>query len=245
MVGSAQGWVEVPYCPLPAGPTELATRLVRIREADLAIVPGLVQDGGGATPDVMRGEETQIAGALARHPALQARARLVMPGTHSKWVEVTDGRVVRFTTWMTGEVFGVLRQHSILGRLAPNDAPAAEAAFLQGVDAARDATAGVASRLFSARALVLTGRLPAEESLEYLSGLLIGDEIKGALQDQAVADGARNAKLTLIGDAALCRRYRQALARFGAPAPEILDNTAPWGLWRIAAAAGLVPAHDG
>ena len=250
MVGSAQGWVEVPYCPLPAGPRELASRLERIRDADLAVVPGLVQnglvqDGGAVAPDVMRGEETQVVGALTRHPALQAHARLIMPGTHSKWVDVTDGRVVRFTTWMTGEVFAVLRHHSILGRLAPEDAPAAEAAFLQGVDAARDAAAGVTSRLFSARALVLTGRLQAGESLEYLSGLLIGDEIKGALQDQAADDGVKDAKLTLIGDAALCRRYHQALVRFGAPAPDILDNTAPWGLWRIAAAAGLLPAGSG
>jgi 2-dehydro-3-deoxygalactonokinase len=166
-----------------------------------------------------------------------------MPGTHSKWVEVTDGRIVRFTTWMTGEVFAVLRQHSILGRLAPANAfggPASEAAFLQGVDAARDAAAGAASPLFSARARVLTGRLRAEDSLEYLSGLLIGDEIKGAVGGALGHDAVP--KLMLIGEPGLCGRYRLALARFSVPAPDILDNTAPAGLWRIATAAGLLQA---
>ncbi|HEX2941290.1 MAG TPA: 2-dehydro-3-deoxygalactonokinase, partial [Rhodopila sp.] len=191
MIGSAQGWVEAPYCPCPAGPAELATRLVTVPNASLCIVPGVVQGGAGAVdarPDVMRGEETQIAGALALRPMLHRESRLVMPGTHCKWVDIKDGRIARFTTYMTGEVFAVLRQHSILGRLAGADTPPAtpdSPAFLRGVDAARDARNGVAPLLFSARALVLAGRMPASDSLDYLSGLLIGDELRNALQPWA------------------------------------------------------------
>lgn len=250
MIGSAQGWVEAPYCPCPAGPAELAAGLVPVAGANLWIVPGVVQgraaaDTGSARPDVMRGEETQIAGALALRPTLHTASRLVMPGTHCKWVDVADGRIVRFATYMTGEVFAVLRQHSILGRLAPADAPPPSpdsAAFLHGVDTARDAAAGVASLLFSARARVLTGWMPAADSLDYLSGLLIGDEMRSALHWPSGMAAETGLPLTIIGDPALAARYRNALARFGVAQVDVLEDTAPAGLWHIAAAAGLLGA---
>jgi 2-dehydro-3-deoxygalactonokinase len=249
MIGSAQGWTEAPYCPLPAGAAELARRLAPVAGAGLVIVPGLMQGGGAGDthggsagfpaagdPDVMRGEETQIVGALDLRPALHRRARLVMPGTHCKWVEIAEGRIVRFATYMTGELFAVLRQHSILGRLARPDVPPGDGAFLRGVEAARDAPGGATSRLFSARALVLTGHMRPEDSLDYLSGLLIGDEIRTALAQ----GGADNLPVTLIGEAALCGRYDAALKRFGVSVTDILDNTAPAGLWRIAARSGML-----
>ena len=102
MVGSAQGWVEAPYLPCPASPGDLAGALVQAPGRELWIVPGVLRPGDH--PDVMRGEETQIAGALALRPDLAADARLVLPGTHSKWARVSAGRVASFTTYMTGEV---------------------------------------------------------------------------------------------------------------------------------------------
>lgn len=231
MIGSAQGWVEAPYVECPAGLGELAAGLVPVPGAALSIIPGVVQRG--AAPNVMRGEETQILGALAAHGS----GRFILPGTHSKWVEVEGGRIVRFETHMTGELFSVLRHHSILGRFVGEDDPppaeeVARAAFARGVEAARDAPAGLSPLLFSARSLVLTGGLPREGSLDYLSGLLIGEELRAGLR------GA-SGQLALVGDAALCERYRRALAILGVTDVESLGDTAAAGLWRIAGAAGM------
>jgi 2-dehydro-3-deoxygalactonokinase len=177
----------------------------------------------------MRGEETQIVGALATEPDL-ADSLVVLPGTHSKWVRLARGRVHEFTTYMTGELFAVLRAHSILGRLAPaggGDAGAESAAFVRGVAAAQRADGGLGPLLFSARASVLVSDLPAESSLGYLSGLLIGDELRAGL-----AKGGRPA--ALIGEPALCARYVAALEQLGITGMSILADAAPAGLWAIA-----------
>ena len=231
MVGSVQGWVEAPYLPCPASPGDLAGALVQAPGRQLWIVPGVRQPGD--RPDVMRGEETQIAGALALRPELSADARIVLPGTHSKWARVSAGRIASFTTYMTGELFAVLRDHSILGRAAGSDAGRdGDSAFLRGVDAARGAD-GIAPLLFSARALVLTGGIAPEDALDYLSGLLIGDELRSALTEPGAAP-------RLIGEPALAARYAGALARFGFDGAEAIPDTAAAGLWRIAVAAGIV-----
>ncbi|TPG47235.1 2-dehydro-3-deoxygalactonokinase [Roseomonas nepalensis] len=231
MIGSAQGWVEAPYAPVPAGLDELARGLVPVPGAGLHIVPGVVQRGDA--PNVMRGEETQIAGALPEGGG----GLLVLPGTHSKWVEVAEGRIRRFDTYMTGELFAVLRRHSILGRFVREEDPpppddVAREAFARGVAALRAEGASLSPLLFSARALVLTGGLPPEASLDYLSGLLIGDELRGGLAGHA-------GSIALIGDAALCARYETALAIFGVAGAGMPGDTAAAGLWRIAERAGL------
>ena len=231
MVGSAQGWVEAPYLPCPASPDDLAGALVQAPGRRLWIVPGVLQPGD--RPDVMRGEETQVAGALALRPELAADARIVLPGTHSKWARVCNGRIESFTTYMTGELFAVLRDCSILGRTAGSGPGRdGDAAFLRGVDAARGAD-GIAPLLFSARALVLTGGIAPEDALDYLSGLLIGDELRSALAEAGAAP-------RLIGEPALAARYARALARFGLDGADTIPDTAAAGLWRIAAAAGIV-----
>ena len=227
MIGSAQGWVEAPYVDVPADVGAVARMLVEVPEVNLRIVPGLAQRG--ATPDVMRGEETQLFGATIGAPALAPRGTVVLPGTHSKWVRLSDGRIERFTTYMTGELFAVLREHSILGRLAGAAAPLAGGtgdAFLRGVGAARQSRAGLSSVLFSARAASLVGDLPASDSLDYLSGLLIGDEVRSGL---ATHEPPR----ALIGDPRLCERYAAALAAFDVADVDLLGDTAAAGLWQI------------
>lgn len=239
MIGSDQGWVQAPYIACPAGVEELAAGATAVPGAPLHIVPGVAQYG--AAPNMMRGEETQIAGALAMRPGLARRARLVLPGTHSKWVAVEDGRIRGFDTVMTGEVFAVLREHSILGRYrAETPSPAAaKDAFARGVAAVRDGGGrGVAPLLFSARALVLARAMEPGASLDYLSGLLIGEELRCGLAEPADA-------IALIGDPALCARYRVAFELFGMATVETLGDTAPAGLWRIAEQAGLNGAAEG
>ncbi len=233
MVGSKHGWREVPYVACPADARALAAKMPA-GAAGLRIVPGLLDqplDDASGAPDVMRGEETQILGALALHPDL-VDATLILPGTHSKWARLRGGQVLGFATQMTGELFAILRAHSVLGRLMLDedsgglDLPS----FLSGVDAARDGVSqGLLHQLFSVRTLGLMDRLPAAGAADYLSGLLIGHElvfgVSTLLPVQPVA---------LIGEHALCERYAQALKHFGVHDVRLLANTAPAGLWCLA-----------
>jgi 2-dehydro-3-deoxygalactonokinase len=244
MVGSAQGWIEAPYVRAPADVRTLAAHGVRVASGvgpDVLIAPGVIFDAPDRTPDVMRGEEIKIAGALAAEPSRGERAWFVLPGTHSKWVFVEQRRIVSFATYMTGELYAVLREHSILGRLTTESADAGAAAlgFEKGLEAARTSSPGdLGHQLFAVRTLGLTGRLPRNALAEYLSGLLVGNEIVSALAASRATHDA-GAPLILLGDAALCQRYARALEVFGAAVDAQLDDTAPRGLWEFARAAGL------
>jgi len=253
MVGSAQGWREAPYVGCPAGAADLAGRMARVGTAsgrDLLIVPGILLDQPDALPDVMRGEETQVIGALQSMAADQGGHGdagtfcFVLPGTHCKWVLVRDGQIVQFATYMTGELFANLRQHSILGRLMktppPEDAQdsgAVEAAaYLQALGLARASGPGDLMRhLFTARSMNLAGRLPATAVADYLSGLLIGHELVSAVAWLA-RQAAREAALVLVGEPALLTRYQVALQAFGLHAAH-LPNTAAAGLHHLLALA--------
>lgn len=240
MVGSAQGWREARYQPLPARASELATAMTVIARPGgepLHVVPGLLQ--AGELPNVMRGEETQIAGvlqSLADEGRTPPRLLIGLPGTHTKWAWVEDGAVVRFETFMTGEVYAALSQHTILGRTMVMGAPHDEPAFARGLRVARSplGALGVLSTVFSVRTLGLTGQLTGSAQPDYLSGLLIGHEVAAlapALQDRT--------PVVLCGEPLLCVRYATALEAQGHPAPEIRYGVTPLGLWRIAQAAGL------
>ena len=230
MIGSANGWVEVPYCAAPAGADELSATLTSVPNTRLRVVPGVATDG--EYPNVMRGEETQIVGALELRPELAARSLLVLPGTHSKWVQVVDGRITRITTFMTGELFALLREHSILGRNVVGSSKYDDA-FSRGVMVAEESPEGLAPLLFTVRSLVLVRRLAADASLEYLSGLLIGDEIRCGLMNGARPDA-------LIGETALCDRYLTALQLFDAHIVPVIEGAAQAGLFSIAKRAGLL-----
>jgi len=207
MAGSRQGWQEAPYCPCPAGFSELSQHLLWLQPQRIALVPGLscMASDPFNMPDVMRGEEVQIFGALQL--AQRDTATLVLPGTHSKWVQVESGRVTRFSTFMTGEVYALLSQHSILGKTMDLNGAFDEAAFLQGI-AQSQITGSVLHHLFAVRTLALFDRMPAAALPSYLSGLLIGEE----LRTQALsAQFSESAPLILIGSEALTLRYRLAL----------------------------------
>ncbi|WP_457809276.1 2-dehydro-3-deoxygalactonokinase [Kushneria sp. EE4] len=248
MIGSRGGWHEVPYVDAPADADAIAAGLVAIDTGidHLSLVPGVMQHSDattGALPNVMRGEETQLIGVMAGYPSLARNALLVMPGTHSKWALIADERLVEFTTHMTGELYAVLREHSILGRPAAecqedaSDA-ASQQAFDEGLENARDAgSAGLSGQLFSVRSRVLAGELAPAASLAYLSGLLIGEEVRSAtaaLGDQSWP------KLALIGDDALCRRYVRALSFFESRDVETISDASISGLMTIAHRAGLI-----
>lgn len=225
MVGSRQGWAEAPYCPCPAGLDDLADRLLWLQPGKLAIVPGLSTERDGL-PDVMRGEETQVFGAL-RSLGL-AEATLVLPGTHSKWVTVQAGRITGFTTHMTGECYALLRQHSILARTLPaDDHDWQPEAFDSGV-AQAGRPGGLLHHLFGVRALALFERQSPAEGASYLSGLLIGEELRAAAP-------AAGVPVVVVGSAALTARYQRALAGLGV-AVQTAGADATWrGLAALAA----------
>jgi len=220
MVGSRQGWVEAPYVACPAGAAEIAAAMTMIstRIGRVVVVPGLSARDRRGAPDVMRGEETQILGALRANG--RADGLFVLPGTHSKWARVEAGRIVAFATFMTGEVFAALKDHTLLGRLmaAPDQTDAVSgAAFARGLAsaAALERPGDLLHAVFMTRTLGLFDELPAQALAEYLSGLLIGAEVL------AGAQGARQA--FVVGSPALTARYRAAGNALGValtPAPE-------------------------
>ena len=227
MVGSRQGWVEAPYAACPAGPADVAGQLAWVVPGRVAIVPGLSCERGGA-PDVMRGEETQVFGVLQLLGLSDAaQVTLVLPGTHSKWVQVEAGRVRGFATFMTGEVYALLRQHSILARTLPADDAVFEAeAFDAGVAHSLRGN-GLLSAAFSVRTLSLFERMPEPDRPSYLSGIVIGEELRSQ-REQA------HGRIVLIGSSTLTQRYERALALLGVRA-DSAGSQATWrGLFDIA-----------
>jgi 2-dehydro-3-deoxygalactonokinase len=216
MIGSRQGWVEAPYVSCPARPAEVAAALADVtwgRGRRGFICPGLTCRDADGVPDVMRGEEVQIFGALALEA--DGTAAICHPGTHSKHVAVHAGAVTGFTTFMTGEVFAVLREHSILGRTMA-EGPVDWRAFDDGIGRARQA-AGLLHHLFGARTRVLMGDLAPASEADYLSGTLIGHEILAAGDSGPVA---------VIGAPELAERYLRAFQILGRVARGLPGETA-------------------
>jgi 2-dehydro-3-deoxygalactonokinase len=214
--------VEAPYCPCPAGFAELGGSMLWVQAGRIAIVPGLSCERAGV-PDVMRGEEVQVFGALSLLGA--SAGHFVLPGTHSKWVDVVDGRVQSFATFMTGEFYALLREHSILGRGMPReDGALDDAAFARGIMHAQSHP--LLHAAFSARTLGLFDRLPPGAQPSYLSGLVIGEE----LRSNVVA----GRDVVIVGNAQLSRRYALALDLLGMRSRS-LGAEAGWrGLWALA-----------
>ncbi|TMH36470.1 MAG: 2-dehydro-3-deoxygalactonokinase [Betaproteobacteria bacterium] len=237
MIGSRQGWVEAPYCDCPAGIDAIAGALTAVPGTALLIAPGLMVRDAAGVADVMRGEETQILGALPDRPVDQSL--YVLPGTHSKWAIAGAEGILTFTTFMTGELYAVLRDHSILGRLAV--AGVDNGAFDRGVRMSLREQAALTHDLFSARTLPLTSELASEGVGDYLSGLLVGAEISAA-RAWAAGNSAAAAGVTLVGEAALCERYRRALTIAGVETVQGSPVAAARGLWRIAQHAGMLPS---
>ncbi len=228
MIGSKNGLLEVPYCPCPATASDIAATLgwVDTGGADLniAIVPG-VRNG---FDDVMRGEETQVFGAAAVLGV--QNATMVLPGTHSKWVQLAGGAITQFNTFMTGEFYALLAQHSILAKSLPDvtEKPAAldQSAFLQGIDRAQTSSQssaggqGLLGNAFSTRVKSLFNELQPAQAASYLSGLVIGDEL-AAMRLPA------GSQVIVIGSPALCERYNLAFAHLGVQTRAI-GNQAAW-----------------
>jgi 2-dehydro-3-deoxygalactonokinase len=207
MAGSRQGWQEVPYldCPAEFGAIAAAARPVAFDAAEVFILPGLAARDEAGVPEVMRGEETQIVGAADG----DARRLVCLPGSHSKWATVAAGRIEGFRSYMTGEAFAAIGGATILAQTIEAGAPD-PAAFAAGVARAGQ-PGGLLHHLFGVRTRVLLDGVAKTAARDYLSGLLIGHEVRHALPPDA-------AEVTLIGDASLCSLYRDAIVLCGGAA---------------------------
>jgi 2-dehydro-3-deoxygalactonokinase len=212
MIGARNGWAEVPYRPVPCTPLGPLVRLsARDPRLSVRVVPGLSQS---SPPDVMRGEETQIAGFLGQEPGFDGI--LCLPGTHSKWVRISAGEVVGFQTFLTGEMFDLLATRSVLRHTVGSDWDAE--AFTTALSDALARPEALAARLFSLRAGALLGH-GSDGARSRLSGLLIGAELAAARPWWLGQD------VVVIGAADPARIYAQALTAQGA-APRSADGTA-------------------
>lgn len=218
MAGAKQGWVEAGYLDTPAALSAIPAAAVRVPgvAADIRILPGLAQRDATA-PDVMRGEETQLLGAAAE---LGNGDHLVcMPGTHSKWVRLSAGKVEGFSTFMTGELFDAIAKNTILSHAVADAGAIASdnAAFRAAVTRMVANPALATSQMFSVRAGSLIAGLSPDDAKARLSGTLIGLEIAGAL-----SLAAKDTPVTLVASGSLGMLYEQALAAAGL-APTVID----------------------
>ena len=223
MVGSRQGWREAAYVECPAGMAELAAQLCAVELGDTRlahIVPGLSCRNADGNPDVMRGEETQIFGL-----DLPAQATLCMPGTHSKHVQVRDGRIAGFATAMTGEVFALLKSHGLIAAmLAPDAGDELDVAAFETGLALSGKPGGLLHHIFSVRTRRLFNELSAGAAAHYLSGILIGHELRAT---------AWAGKVVIVGTGGLAMRYRKAFAFLGIDTDVAPEDAAATGLYRL------------
>jgi len=213
MVGSRNGWHQVPYLSVDQPLSTLHDALAEIETAlpgvRCRIAPGYQYIDVHGLPDVMRGEETQVLGTLA---LCATDGWFLLPGTHSKWVQVKDGRIVELNTYMTGELYALMSEHGTLSKVMTANASIPQA-FEAGVHASRHG--GFTHTAFCCRALVVTDMMPAEHSASYLSGLLIGTELHEILRKTG---GRIESPVQVIASPALCTRYLAALELLAVPA---------------------------
>jgi 2-dehydro-3-deoxygalactonokinase len=223
MIGSRQGWVEVEYLPCPVGIEELADAVVPVpfSGAKVRLVPGVIGPDAAGVPELMRGEETAAVGML---DACAGGGLVCFPGTHSKWIQLSDRKIVSFTTCMTGELYGALRKCTILERTMTSNAAIDKTAFHDGVKRSAD-LGGLLHHLFGVRTLALMRQMKEDVSASYLSGLLIGHEVRATMP--------RGSHVHLVGAAHLCNLYAQVIEACGGRATAEDEDAAALGLAAI------------
>lgn len=215
MVGSNIGWKVTPYLECPAELSQLSDLAVKFEAAGhkVTILPGARGTNAMGQPDLMRGEELQILGWMARHEGVSHEDRLIcLPGTHTKWARLQNGRLESFATSLTGELFAILKDHSILVPKTDGEKPEfRNDSFLKGANLVAEQPNGLLHVLFSTRTHFITNPDALGDSASYLSGLLIGADVKTAIDNCAKP----NVIVEVIGDASLGDKYRLAIENLG------------------------------
>lgn len=224
MIGSRNGWSEVPYAPCPAGRRHLIEGLTTLPLGEgrrLYLVPGVSFVSNERT-DIMRGEEAQILGLVDGSDD----GLVVLPGTHSKWVKVKGGEIIDFSTYLTGELFAAIKKATLIGTMA--DGPENEEAFASGVSLALKGGSGFLNPLFALRADVLCGMRRQDDVASRLSGLLIGTELKEAFSHYGTPES-----VTLVGASHLSSLYARAFDMAGVTVSQAGEEAAARGLFAI------------
>lgn len=237
MITSQQGWIQTPYVPTPASADDLAAAAVHrsIDGRSVWAMPG-VRHASTTGTDVMRGEETQLVGIL---DSVGPHDLVVLPGTHSKWVTVSDAAIVEFATYVTGELFELVRHHSIIGAVIDGDVMDEET-FVRGVEQGLDregTSGGILHSLFGVRTSGVLEPTTRPGLHSYLSGLLLGTEIVGATASRVPE------RVTLVGGDSLLAGYRLAFDIAGI-STNTIENAAPQGLKRLAEIRGRFTTAD-
>jgi 2-dehydro-3-deoxygalactonokinase len=212
MIGSRNGWVEMPYVATPANVGSLAAQVRRMSLPDggyITFVPGLTDPAAYPFPDVMRGEETQLIGF-----GLSEDRTVVLPGTHAKWARIEGGAIRRFQTFVTGEIFGTIARHSFLAKVARQPETPDWQAFARGVAVVRDDArpTSLLSHLFAVRTGWLAGRVDPAEMTDMLSGIVVASEFEDA---RALGWFSEGDTVTVVGDDDLVEVYHRAGEAFG------------------------------
>ncbi|MBT6033045.1 MAG: 2-dehydro-3-deoxygalactonokinase [Kordiimonadaceae bacterium] len=238
MITSRNGWLETPYLPLPAGPSGFANALTCFNINDtqkIYFVTGASYKSDAGDPDIMRGEEVQILGCLQENNG--PKEIFLLPGTHSKWAIALSGTIESFMSFMTGEIYALLNNHSILGTLAtPNKKPLSDG-FLNGVKRRFGSNSSLLHQVFSARTLALFDQLPSDEISDFISGLLIGDEVKSAITEFNIA---ASETVHIIGRGDLAEKYSMALDAVNVSNKIASEHAAATGLYQIAKGARII-----
>jgi 2-dehydro-3-deoxygalactonokinase len=252
MVGSTVGWRETAYLRTPVGTGALASALTKVSRdsgGSVQIVTGICASGepGKSFSEILRGEETQVAGVLSKIENSTKSGTLLigLPGTHSKWVRVQDRQIVSFSTFVTGELYALLTNYSVVAKMQKKSQRMDREAFRLGLQMARarngEAAGGLLTAIFSTRSKHVLGELKEEEQPDYLSGLLIGEELAGV--ERILARDVRTLKdfsrILIAGDRRLCERYEYACEQADWPVPEVIEGATAAGLWSVARQAGL------
>jgi 2-dehydro-3-deoxygalactonokinase len=231
MIGSREGWVEAPYVSAPAGVRDLANKAVTVKSltfGSIYLIPGVRRDDpDNTTTDVMRGEETQVAGLLTDLP--HEGATVCLPGTHSKWVHCRDGRIESFRTFPTGEAFALLTRDSFIAGSADGGSPdPTSPTFARGLElSGRDG--GLLHHLFLGRTEMLADRVTLADLPTLISGILIGHEVRES------AKVCPDSPVYLIGDSPAARATARALEWFGIDSAVVRDDVHLQGMMMIAA----------
>lgn len=237
MITSRNGWVEVPYVSCPAGPADLAAGIIYKDLGDgsqVCFLPGINDPARAPYPDVMRGEETQIVGF-----GLGTGLTLVLPGTHSKWARAENGRIARFQTFVTGELYALLSQHSFIAKTATPVDEQNMQDFDLGVLAAKSdlpEAAALPTLLFSARTGMLARKLAPNQTRDYVSGLLIGHEFRCAIACGWITPGSQ---IGIVGNDGLNALYSRTAALFDL---QVIDGGEEAGLKGALTIAACAPA---
>lgn len=246
MVGSNHGWREAPYLPVPTDTRITGDSLTAVPfdGHPVYIIPGLRQSATAEQPfpNVMRGEETQIIGALAAlddSGSFPERFVMALPGTHTKWVDIQKRTILSFSTALTGDLYASLLRDSILAVSAQRNDAGPDPSFLQGMRMRDDNVdaAGITGLLFSTRTLAMSSYFTPAQAGDYLSGLLIGDEVAHL----APKDGR---PIVLVGSHAITSRYRIALEHYGHATITLGEETTVRGLWSIAVSSRIITTSN-